>query len=262
MLLDNVSRKQAFLTHLAVSSVIFLVMLYIIVMHWYPSFFLTLDGGVRGIATIFFVDVVLGPGLTLLVFKPGKPSLRFDMSVIILLQCLALAWGVGKVYEDRSSAAVFFLGQITCLGASSTTDVDPAISSGEYSRQKLAFLQRADSMDEYGAMLNKAMEAGASEIYFYGDRFVPVDKSNIARIKTYVFDDQQLQEDAPDVAALVEAYISDNPGYAETYGLYPLSCRFGDAIAVMDFDSLEVVNTLPIKLRQTTLRTQTTMPFR
>ena len=42
--------------------------------------------------TIFLVDVVLGPGLTLMVFKPGKPGLKFDMAAIVVLQMVALSW--------------------------------------------------------------------------------------------------------------------------------------------------------------------------
>ena len=41
------------------------------------------------------MDVVLGPLLTLLtliVFKPGKPSLKFDMSCIVVAQLTVLLY--------------------------------------------------------------------------------------------------------------------------------------------------------------------------
>jgi hypothetical protein len=45
----------------------------------------TLDSGGR--------DLALGPLLTLIVFEPGKPSLKFDLSCIVLLQLGALLYG-------------------------------------------------------------------------------------------------------------------------------------------------------------------------
>ena len=60
MVLNDVSRKQAFLTHLAASGTVFIVLSYYIVFHWYPDFYFSLDGGSRAIGTIFFVDIVLG----------------------------------------------------------------------------------------------------------------------------------------------------------------------------------------------------------
>ena len=69
MIFSDISRKQAFLTHLAASAAVFIIVSYLIIFHWFPDYYFFLDGGVWAIATIFFVDVVLGPGLTLLLFS-------------------------------------------------------------------------------------------------------------------------------------------------------------------------------------------------
>lgn len=54
---------------------------------------------------IFFlvvgIDVVLGPLLTLVVFKSGKRSLVFDLTMIAALQIAALAYGVSVLLEAR-----------------------------------------------------------------------------------------------------------------------------------------------------------------
>ena len=99
MIFTDVTRKQAFLMHLAVSACIFVILSYLILFHWFPEFYFYLDGGDRAIATIFFVDVILGPGLTLLVFKPGKKGLKFDMAIILLMHLSALVWGINNGYK-------------------------------------------------------------------------------------------------------------------------------------------------------------------
>ena len=102
MVFADITRKQAFVTHLSISMAVFFVLLYLIIFYWYPSYYFHVDGGYRGIATIFFVDVVLGPGLTLMLFKPGKRGLKFDMTVVVVLQITALSWGLNSVAKNKA----------------------------------------------------------------------------------------------------------------------------------------------------------------
>jgi len=55
------NRWQAFLIHLGISTVIFLILLYFIVFHWYPHPFFAKGGGWQGVRLITGVDLVLGP---------------------------------------------------------------------------------------------------------------------------------------------------------------------------------------------------------
>ena len=101
------NKFKAFAAHLGISLVIFIAILYVIIFHWYPPPFFTTDGGWQGIKIIAAVDLVLGPVLTFIVYKKGKASLKFDLSVIALIQTSALAWGLWVVHHERPYAAVF-----------------------------------------------------------------------------------------------------------------------------------------------------------
>ncbi len=101
------TKRKAFATHLGISLVIFLIILFFIVFEWYPPPFFSSDGGWQGIRIIVGVDLVLGPLLTLIVFKPGKPGLKFDMTVIGIIQASALTWGIWTIHHERPIAAVF-----------------------------------------------------------------------------------------------------------------------------------------------------------
>jgi len=101
------TKFKAFATHLGISFVIFLILLYFIIFQWYPPPFFSSDGGWQGIRIIAGVDLVIGPLLTMIVFKPGKPGLKFDLTVIGLVQTAALAWGIWTVHHERPVAAVF-----------------------------------------------------------------------------------------------------------------------------------------------------------
>ena len=53
------------------------------------------------------IDVILGPLLGLLVYKEGKKSLKFDLSVIILIQIAALCYGVFSIEQGRPAWLVY-----------------------------------------------------------------------------------------------------------------------------------------------------------
>lgn len=57
------------------------------------------DWGLHVFLTILAVDTTLGPLLTLVVFKPGKRGLKFDLAVIALAQISALTYGVFTLFE-------------------------------------------------------------------------------------------------------------------------------------------------------------------
>ena len=101
------SRYRAFAIHFGISLAIFAVLAWLVVAVWYPGFFFDTDGGWEGIRIIVLVDLVLGPLLTLIVYKAGKPGLAFDLTMIGLVQAAALAAGIYVVHQERPLAMVY-----------------------------------------------------------------------------------------------------------------------------------------------------------
>lgn len=247
MFFSDVTRKQAFLTHMAVSLSIFGVITYLIVFHWFPDFYFYLDGGNRAIVTIFFVDVVLGPGLTLLVFKPGKKSLKFDMTVILLLQLSALSWGVNSVYEERSGATTFFYGKFTCIPYVDTADMNmETMSAGPSGQQRLGLLQRPDTMKSFFLFTEAAFKEQSAEVYYYADKIRPLNKGLVNRLKKYKLNLQALEEEDEVSAKLVRNYLNEHEDYIAHISLIPISCRYGSAIAVYDERELQITDLLKV----------------
>ena len=56
---------------------------------------------------LLVIDVILGPLLGLLVYKEGKKTLKFDLSVIILIQITALCYGVFSIEQGRPAWLVY-----------------------------------------------------------------------------------------------------------------------------------------------------------
>lgn len=121
------NRFGAFAIHLGISLVIFLLLGYLILFHWYPDFFFASDGGWQGIRIVAFVDLVLGPVLTLVVFNRAKPKteLRRDLAIIGTIQAVCLSAGVWVVYSERPVAMVFSDGSFQSM------TIDDYVSVGQ-----------------------------------------------------------------------------------------------------------------------------------
>ncbi len=101
------NRWQAFAVHIGISAVIFFMLAAIIVFVWYPGFLFQTDGGWQGIRLIAGVDFIIGPVLTLIVYKLGKPSLKMDLTLIGLLQIGCLVYGLWLVFEQKPLAVIY-----------------------------------------------------------------------------------------------------------------------------------------------------------
>ncbi|RRV42892.1 type IV pilin accessory protein [Pseudomonas sp. o96-267] len=100
-------RLKAFLLHLGLSGIIALLAMWVVFKLWYPAPLHTAVGVTHIFLLLLLVDVILGPLLTLLVYKEGKKTLVFDLSVIAALQLSALGYGLWAVAEGRPAWLVF-----------------------------------------------------------------------------------------------------------------------------------------------------------
>jgi hypothetical protein len=105
MLITRLSRFQAAGIHFGISFGIFLICLALVFTVWYPGILSQVDDGWhRALLLIAGVDLVLGPLLTLIIFNPAKKSLKFDLSVIVIIQLAALVAGLYTVHTTRPLA--------------------------------------------------------------------------------------------------------------------------------------------------------------
>ncbi len=98
--------------HLGLSIVLFLGILYLILVEWYPGVFFEAEGGWSGIKLMAAVDLVLGPSLTFIIFNhlKSKKEIVFDLSLIAVVQIGALVWGAAQVYSERPVALAMWEG--------------------------------------------------------------------------------------------------------------------------------------------------------
>ena len=108
---------KAFFIHVLISAVIVCVVLSLIKNFYYPNFLFASVGASRLFQLIFFVDIILGPVLTLIVFKPGKKGLFLDITVIATVQIAAMAYGVYSLHAGRPAYISFVVDRFEVVQA-------------------------------------------------------------------------------------------------------------------------------------------------
>jgi len=86
---------------------------------WFPAPFRELSVGRRLFVILVAVDVVLGPCATFVISRLGKSQRewRLDVSLIVLLQALALGYGVWTMYQARPVYMAFEIDRFRVIHA-------------------------------------------------------------------------------------------------------------------------------------------------
>jgi hypothetical protein len=219
------SRYSAFAIHLGISLAIFAAIAWVILAVWYPSFFFETDGGWQGIRLMFLVDVVLGPALTLIVFKVGKPGLKFDLAAIACAQVIALAGGLWVVHDERPLALVYLDGQFFSLSRNDFADAKVAIPNldafpGRYPKQ--VEVQLPDDPIVQSDVRSSALKSGVP-LRLATDRWVPL--ASDATLVANDYDATELhQRDA--ATHEVSRWATAHGGAIDDFRFFPFGARY------------------------------------
>lgn len=94
-------RLKFFFIHLFISLIIVLLVMGLVFFVWYPLPLAKAVGVTHIFLMMLAIDVIVGPLLGLLVYKQGKKSLKFDLTVIIAIQISALLYGIYSIEQGR-----------------------------------------------------------------------------------------------------------------------------------------------------------------
>ena len=109
-------KVKAFLIHLSISTAVIGFVFTLIFFFWYPSPYFQANGAWSVIRVLIMVDLVMGPLLTLVLFKKGKPGLVLDLCLVAIVQLAALIYGVNVIYGERPYYLVFAVDRFEVVG--------------------------------------------------------------------------------------------------------------------------------------------------
>lgn len=106
------SRFRASFIHLCISAVLVAAVLGVVLKVWYPDPLLDVAGAFPVVRLLVLVHLVIGPLLTMVVYVQGKAGLKFDLTVIGLLQIAALFYGSYRLYDEKPDYLVFAIDRV------------------------------------------------------------------------------------------------------------------------------------------------------
>jgi hypothetical protein len=240
------TRTSAFLAHLAISVGIFLALLAVLVFGWYRWPLFPIDGGWNGIKIIAGVDLVLGPLLTLVVFKPGKPKLKLDMTIIAAIQTAALVAGAWVVHGQRPVVLVLTETHFFCM----SLDLLPrtGLSLDDLARfddkpYPIAVVTLPD--DEDARQKERATSLGQGGMHVRGDLFAPRNAQYLSDIGRHSIDMAKLVANDVDATAIFERFVAEH-GPATNFFFVPVFGRTRHAIFALDRVRGDIVERLDI----------------
>lgn len=238
------TRWGAFLIHLGISAVIFLVLLYFIVFHWYPQPFFSKDGGWEGVQLITGVDLILGPTLTLIVYKLGKPRLRMDIAIIGLVQTLALVAGTWLVYGERIALVAYADGTFYSLTTEQVEHIGgPAreIALTSNLTPPLSVVRLPENRRERHFMLYQAMLQGAMP-YHFSERHEAYDTKHLPQIIAAGAGPDEAVRNHPDFRTGLALFLERHGGQAGDYIYVPSVGRYGEQVIAIRKEGGELVD--------------------
>lgn len=109
LLVPQGRRGRVVLGHLALSVLMAAAVSVVVFVFWFPTHLRHLAGGLQLFWTMVGVDVVCGPLLMLVLYRPTKTrrALAVDFSLIAVVQLSALAYGLNALAHARPLVMVF-----------------------------------------------------------------------------------------------------------------------------------------------------------
>ena len=242
----SVSKRRAFLSHLAVSATIVGVVILLVFAIWYPQPYFEAVGTWSIVRILIGVDLVLGPILTLIVFRPNKPKLLLDVSIIAAMQAAALIYGVTVLYRERPYYLVFAVDRFHILAK---RDVVGEATDASFAKPLIGPARAVADLPADPIERNRIMEEtvfeGAPDIERRVELWTHYDE-HVQRIAARAVPITVLRTASDDAARQVDGLVETLGVTEEALAFLPIVGKQTDVAAIIQRDSAEIVAVIEI----------------
>jgi len=244
------AKVKAFAIHLGLSAAVFGVVIATLIRLWYPEPYFWIDGGLFVMSIAAFVDVGLGPSITLALFKPRDPHMRATFAGIALLQLAALGGGIHLLYEYRP-LFVAFIGfprneffPVTQSMLKGVAPLSPDLIERARERPALIYIDLPEDLAARRRML-MAGALGETTVFQRTDLYHPAEEPWRSRIFAEGARSQsRIEAVFLDKAARIREYVAAHGRAYDAYAFVPLNARYGRGMLVFDRADGRLITTL------------------
>jgi hypothetical protein len=243
----KITRWRAAGLHLLISVAIALAVLALLLFVWYPWPMFEAAGGRDLLLILVGVDVVVGPLITLIVFRLGKRGLKLDLAVIGAIQLAALLYGANVMFLARPAFIVFVKDQFQVASA---VDLEPA------ELEKAKFLQfrhppRSGPILAYAEMPTDPAEKqklvlaafGGLDMEYFPQHFVPY-ADRAKEVLAVSWPIERVRKEEPLAAKVVDEYLARSGTKESDVRYVRMRARQAWLAVLIDAKTAEVVKML------------------
>ncbi len=161
------TRARLFTQRLAATVSLLLLAFVVVRFLWFPSAYFSIFGITKLFLVLVGVNLIVGPGLSTLVYKPGKKGLVSDLIVIACIEIAILGWAMLDILERRPAYAVFAVDRFEAVTVS---EVD--IQALQYSQlavrpmntPRLIYAELPTDVDVMSRLIDETVLEGMQDI--------------------------------------------------------------------------------------------------
>lgn len=238
-------RLKFFLNHLSISFLIAVLVVGIVFFIWYPSPLAKAAGVTHIFLMLIIIDVIVGPILGFLVYKEGKKTLKFDLTIIILLQISALSYGIYSIAQGRPAWLVFYADHIELVRKNElildrADQVHDQYKEVSWFKPQYVAIKPSKDIAQHNKDMFIEVIGGISPAQL-PERYMPLSQAN-EKIKQKVQDLELLNQ--YNDKALVEKTLANYP-YANAY--LPLKASMVDMVVLLNKETAEIIQIVDLR---------------
>ncbi|MBK6375898.1 MAG: hypothetical protein IPF61_02750 [Xanthomonadales bacterium] len=243
------SRWKAASIHLSISIAVGLLVFALLFLVWFPQPYFNAAGGQHLILVLLGVDLVLGPMLTLILFKSGKNGMLFDLCMIGLMQSAALVYGMHVITESRPA---FVVAAIDRFNVITPADLDPSdlaegtkpeFRSLSWTGPKIIAAQLPQSGEERTHLMFQG--PGGKDVQNYPKYYVDYhEEAQNLRMRAKPI--TSLRSAHPDAMPILDQWFADHLHTESEVVWMPVVTRNSGFTMLLDKRTGEVLDALPI----------------
>lgn len=243
------SRWKAASIHLSISIAVGLLVFALLFLVWFPQPYFDAAGGQHLILVLLGVDLVLGPLLTLILFKSGKKGMLFDLCKIGILQSAALVYGMHVIADSRP---VFIVASVDRFNLIAPSDLDPVdLADGEKSEfrtlswtgPRLVAARLPEDKSERSRLVFKSFSG--EDIQNFPKYYVNYieERANLLAHAKFIDALRQLH---PESTEYLDRWLEENRRGAAELAWVPIVARKASLVMLLDAKTGDLVQALPV----------------
>ena len=241
----SITRYQFLKWHLLISICISVVVVLWVFNIWYPGPLAKATDVLYIFLMLLTIDVILGPLLGFIIYKENKKSLKFDLTIIIIIQISALFYGVHSLGQGRPVWLVYNVDRFEMVRKNEIIEANisqalPPYQNVSWLKPQFVGVQISDNIDENNKNIFEEILGGIS-IAQRPERYVELHKVKQQIQQRAQHLEQLKQYNEPSVIkSVLEKYPNAN-------AWLPLKANAVDMVVLINKQKAEVIKIVDLR---------------